>query len=87
MDHPVVFNLLPEKFSLRELQELYEAILSTELDRRNFRKKIAIKDWLVDLNEMEEDVPHRPGKLYKLKPEFRKKSGRKKSSETPVSVA
>jgi 8-oxo-dGTP diphosphatase len=87
MEHPVVFNLLPEKFSLRELQELYEAILSTELDRRNFRKKIAIKDWLVDLNEMEEDVPHRPGKLYKLKPEFRKKSGRKKSSETTAPVA
>lgn len=78
MEHPVVFNLLPEKFSLRELQELYEAILSVDLDRRNFRKKIAIKDWLIDLNEMEEDVPHRPGKLYKLKPEFRKKTSRLK---------
>ncbi|HMR92570.1 MAG TPA: NUDIX domain-containing protein, partial [Chitinophagaceae bacterium] len=76
MDHPIIFNLLPEKFSLRELQELYEAILGVDLDRRNFRKKIAIKDWLIDLNEMEEDVPHRPGKLYKLKPEFRKKTGR-----------
>lgn len=77
MDHPVIFNLLPDKFSLRELQELYEAILDTELDRRNFRKKIAIKDWLIDLNEMEEDVPHRPGKLYSLKPEYRPKSGRR----------
>jgi len=73
IEHPIVFNLLPEKFSLRELQELYQAILGTDLDRRNFRKKIAIKDWLVDLNEMEEAVPHRPGKLYKLKPEFNKK--------------
>ena len=82
MEHPIVFNLLSEKFSLRELQELYEAILFTELDRRNFRKKIALKDWLLDLNQMEEDVPHRPGKLYKLKPEFRKKSTRKKSNET-----
>jgi len=78
MEHPVIFNLLPEKFSLRELQELYQAILDIDLDRRNFRKKIAIKDWLLDLNEMEEDVPHRPGKLYKLKPEHRKKSGRRK---------
>lgn len=77
MEHPVVFNLLPEKFSLRELQELYEAILSVDLDRRNFRKKIAIKDWLVDLNQMEEDVPHRPGKLYKVKPEFKRKSNKK----------
>lgn len=78
MDYPVIFNLLPEKFSLRELQELYEAILGVELDRRNFRKKIVIKDWLVDIEEIENDVPHRPGKLYKLKPELKKKNGRKK---------
>lgn len=87
MEHPVIFNLLPEKFSLRELQELYEAILSVSLDRRNFRKKIAIKDWLVDLNEMEEDVPHRPGKLYKLKPEFKRKTPRRKSSTQRPLVA
>ncbi len=65
-DHPVVFNLLPEKFSLRELQNLYEAILGIKLDRRNFRKKFFLMDWLVDINEMEQDVPHRPGKLYKF---------------------
>lgn len=72
MEQPVVFHLLPEKFSLRELQDLYEAILGIELDRRNFRKRIVLKDWLVDLNEMEEDVPHRPGKLYKLRPSLKK---------------
>ena len=75
LEHPVIFNLLPEKFSLRELQDLYEAILGFELDRRNFRKRITIKNWLVDLNEMEEDVPHRPGKLYKLKSQL-KSNGR-----------
>jgi 8-oxo-dGTP diphosphatase len=74
MEHPVVFNLLPEKFSLRELQDLYEAILDTGLDRLNFRKKIAIKNWPVDLNEMENDVPHRPGKLYALKKQHHIKS-------------
>jgi 8-oxo-dGTP diphosphatase len=79
MEHPVIFNLLPEKFSLRELQELYQAILAVDLDRRNFRKKIAIKDWLADLNEMEQDVPHRPGKLYTLKPEFKGKENRKRT--------
>jgi len=73
MDHPVVFNLLPEKFSLRELQDLYQSILDTDLDRRNFRKKIAIKGWLVDLNEMENNVPHRPGKLYALKKQHHRK--------------
>ncbi|WP_245957636.1 NUDIX hydrolase [Niabella yanshanensis] len=67
MEHPVVHNLLPEKFSLRALQELYEAILGTPLDRRNFRKKIALKSWLSELDELEEDVTHRPGKLHKFK--------------------
>ncbi|HEY6063686.1 MAG TPA: NUDIX domain-containing protein [Chitinophagaceae bacterium] len=79
MEHPVIFNLLPEKFSLRQLQDVYQAILGVELDRRNFRKKISVKDWLMDINEMEDDVPHRPGKLYKLKPEFKKKAVRKKN--------
>ena len=81
MDQPVVFNLLPEKFSLRQLQELYEAILGVELDRRNFRKKMSLKDWLQDIDEMEDDVPHRPGKLYRLKPEHRKKVARRKQSQ------
>lgn len=67
-DDPIVFNLLPEKFSLRELQNLYESILGTKLDRRNFRKKFFLMDWLEDINEMEQDVPHRPGKLYRFKP-------------------
>jgi 8-oxo-dGTP diphosphatase len=73
METPLVFNLLPEKFSLRELQALYETILGVELDRRNFRKKISIKDWLDDIDEMEDNMPHRPGKLYTLKKQFRAK--------------
>lgn len=80
MNQPVVFNLLPEKFSLRQLQELYEAILGLELDRRNFRKKISLKDWLQDVGEMEDDVPHRPGKLYKLKTTHHKKTSRRKAA-------
>jgi len=63
-EHPLGFNLLPQKFSLRDLQNLYEAILDIKLDRRNFRKKFFSMDFLIDLNEMEKDVPHRPGKLY-----------------------
>lgn len=73
MEKPLVFNLLPEKFSLRELQHVYESILGEKLDRRNFRKKIALKNWLQDLNEMEKDVPHRPGKLYFVKRSIKKK--------------
>ncbi len=76
-ENPVGFNLLPDKFSLRELQNLYEAILGVELDRRNFRKKFANMKLLIDLDEMEEDVPHRPGKLYKFNFEKYNKNRRK----------
>lgn len=65
-EYPIVFNLLPEKFSLRELQNLYEAILGIKMDRRNFRKKFFLMNWLEDMNELEQDVPHRPGKLYRF---------------------
>ena len=76
-EHPLGFNLLPKKFSLRELQNLYEAILEVKMDRRNFRKKFFSMDLLIDLDEMEQDVPHRPGKLYKFNFD---KFGKKKKS-------
>lgn len=75
-ENPIGFNLLPDKFSLRELQNLYEAILGINLDRRNFRKKFAAMDLLIDLDEMEQDVPHRPGKLYQFNFEKYRKSHR-----------
>jgi 8-oxo-dGTP diphosphatase len=63
---PVGFELLPPKFTLTELQHLYEAILETELDKRNFRKKILSMDLLVDLDETQEGVAHRPARLYQF---------------------
>jgi len=75
-EHPLGLNLLPDKFSLRELQNLYEAILVIKLDRRNFRKKFFSMDFLIDTAAMEENVPHRPGKLYKFN--FRKYERNKK---------
>jgi 8-oxo-dGTP diphosphatase len=76
-EHPLGFNLLPKKFSLRELQNLYEAILDIKMDRRNFRKKFFSMNFLIDLNEMEQDVPHRPGKLYKFNYEKYEKKKKK----------
>jgi 8-oxo-dGTP diphosphatase len=77
-EHPLGFSLLPQKFSLRELQNLYEAILEVKLDRRNFRKKFFAMDLLEDTKEYEFDVPHRPGKLYKFNYEkYRTKERRK----------
>ena len=63
---PVGFELLPPKFTLTELQHLYEAILETELDKRNFRKKILSMDLLIDLDETQAGVAHRPAKLYQF---------------------
>jgi 8-oxo-dGTP diphosphatase len=65
-EHPLGINLLPDKFSLRELQNLYEVVLDVKLDRRNFRKKFFSMDFLIDTGEYEDDVPHRPGRLYKF---------------------
>ncbi len=65
-EHPLGFNLLPCKFSLRELQNLYEEIWNIKLDRRNFRKKFFAMDFLIDTGEEEQNVSHRPGKLYKF---------------------
>lgn len=66
LEQPVVFNMLPEKFSLRQLQILYEAILGTKLDRRNFRKKFLMMDWLSETDEWEQNVTRRPGRLYRF---------------------
>lgn len=63
---PIGFNLLPEKFSLTEFQNLYEVILETELDKRNFRKKLLKMNLLTDLNEKQQNVAHRAAKLYKF---------------------
>jgi 8-oxo-dGTP diphosphatase len=65
---PIGFELLPPKFTLTELQHLYEAILEPKdgLDKRNFRKKIMSMDFIVDLNESQEGVAHRPARLYEF---------------------
>lgn len=64
---PIGFELLPAKFTLSQLQHLYETILERELDKRNFRKKIlgmAGGDLLIDTGEIEQDVAHRAARLF-----------------------
>jgi 8-oxo-dGTP diphosphatase len=63
---PIGFELLPDKFTLSQLRQLYEAILEQPLDKRNFRKKILSMNLLVDLDEMQKGVAHRPAKLYRF---------------------
>jgi 8-oxo-dGTP diphosphatase len=61
---PIGFELLPPKFTLSQLQHLYETILERPLDKRNFRKKILSMEFLVELDEIEQDVAHRAARLY-----------------------
>lgn len=66
MYHPVGFHLLPEKFTLTEIQSLYEVILNKKMDTRNFRKKLAKMELLIDSGEKQKNVAHRAAKLYKF---------------------
>ena len=63
-NEPIGFELLPEKFTIRELQTLYEVILNCRLDNRNFRKKILKAKYLVQLNEKQAGVAHKPAYFY-----------------------
>ncbi len=63
---PIGFNLLPEKFTLSQLQKLYEVILDTDYDKRNFRKKILGMDILIPTNERQKGVAHRAARLYQF---------------------
>jgi len=61
---PIGFELLPEKFTLTQLQKLYEAVLGKKLDRRNFRKKIANLKYLIPLDEKQSGVSHKPAQIF-----------------------
>jgi len=63
---PIGFELLPPKFTLSQLQHLYEAVLGTELDKRNFRKKVLSFDLLVALKETQMLGRHRPAQLFRF---------------------
>tara|TARA_B100001750_G_scaffold55397_1_gene42905 strand:- start:823580 stop:824275 length:696 start_codon:yes stop_codon:yes gene_type:complete len=63
---PVGFNLLPKKFTLPQLQKLYEAILGEEIDKRNFRKKLNSMDFLVKLDEKDKSESKKGAYLYEL---------------------
>jgi 8-oxo-dGTP diphosphatase len=61
---PIGFELLAEKFTLTQVQRLYEAILGTRFDARNFRKKLAQMRYVIPLDEKQTSVRHKPAMLY-----------------------
>ncbi|MGY3053863.1 8-oxo-dGTP diphosphatase [Pedobacter sp. UYEF25] len=63
---PIAFELLPEKFTLTQLQHVYELVLGKKLDKRNFRKKITSFGVLKELNEKQKGVSYRAAALYRF---------------------
>ena len=63
---PIGFELLPPKFTLSQLQHLYEAVLEAVLDKRNFRKKVLGLGLLVPLPETQMAGRHRPAQLFRF---------------------
>lgn len=76
---PIAFQMLPKKFTVRQLQNLLEAVFGIEIDNRNFRKKLFSSGILLETDEMEKHVSHKPARLYMLnKSAFGKKELTKK---------
>lgn len=69
----IAFSLLPEQFTLRELQRVYEIILHKRLDKRNFRKKILATGILEDTGAKKMEGTHRPARLYRFNPAAERK--------------
>lgn len=69
----IVFELLPQKFTISQLHKLYEAIYNKTIDIRNFHKKVAAMSYVMPLDERETGVAHRAARYYKFnKKEYNK---------------
>lgn len=64
---PLAFALLPQKFTLRELQQVHEAILDTQFTKPAFRRRMIDQGWIEPTGEFESGAPYRPAELYRRK--------------------
>ena len=64
--HPIGFELLPDKFTIPQLQRLYEAIYGYQLDRRNFSRKILSTKLLIDTSEKDNHSTTKKASLFRL---------------------
>lgn len=63
---PLIFKLIPKEFTLSMLQHVYEQIMGTTLDKRNFRKKMLKNDFIQETTKTTIGGQHRPARLYKF---------------------
>lgn len=62
----ISYELLPENFTLNHLQSMYEIVLGSHFDKRNFRKKIGKADYIIPIGEKQKGVAHKPAMLYRF---------------------
>lgn len=74
LHEPLVFELLPEKFTLTQMQKLYEVIFDTTYDKRNYRRKVNKMPYLIPLDEIQTGVSHKPARFYSFDRDVYEKS-------------
>ncbi|MDR1416839.1 MAG: NUDIX hydrolase [Prevotellaceae bacterium] len=75
---PIAFEFLPRKFTVKQLQKLYETVLDVEIDNRNFRKKILSLAYVQPISEHEEGVSHKPAQYYTFNRKIYKRDSKKR---------
>ncbi|GGG49898.1 NUDIX hydrolase [Epilithonimonas arachidiradicis] len=76
-DFSIIFELLPKKFTIRQLYQLYNALSEKQIDIKNFHKKISSFNYIIPLNEIEKGVSHRAARYYKFDAKVYKKNNNK----------
>jgi 8-oxo-dGTP diphosphatase len=76
-DFSIIFVLLPKKFTIRQLYQLYNALSEKKIDIKNFHKKISSFSYIIALDEIESNVSHRAARYYRFDPKIYKKTQNK----------
>lgn len=76
-DFSIIFELLPKKFTIRQLYQLYSALSEKQIDIKNFHKKISSFNYIIPLEEIEKNVSHRAARYYKFDAKIYKKNNTK----------
>lgn len=76
-DFSIIFELLPKRFTIRQLYQLYSALSEKYIDIKNFHKKISSFNYIVPLDEIEKNVSHRAARYYKFDAKIYKKNNTK----------
>ncbi|MCY0970415.1 NUDIX hydrolase [Chryseobacterium wangxinyae] len=77
IDFKIIFELLPKKFTIRQLYQLYCALSEKNIDIKNFHKKVQSFSFIIPLDQIEENVSHRAARFYKFDGKAYKKNNSK----------